>query len=99
MYDADGKLLAYYRATIGGKHEPLPIGDWKILGVASNPVLHYNAALFWNAQHPKEKRKLHRVRETPWALCGLIFPKSTTAFTVLRIPQRSATLCRTASSG
>jgi hypothetical protein len=32
VYDANGKLLAYDRATIGRTHDPLPIGDWKILG-------------------------------------------------------------------
>jgi lipoprotein-anchoring transpeptidase ErfK/SrfK len=54
-YNAESKLVAYYRATIGSKHDPLPIGDWTILGVARNPVFHYSAGLFWNARNPKEK--------------------------------------------
>jgi lipoprotein-anchoring transpeptidase ErfK/SrfK len=57
-YDANGKMLAYYRATIGSKHDPLPIGDWKILGVARHPVFHYNAGLFWNAHDPNEKAEI-----------------------------------------
>jgi lipoprotein-anchoring transpeptidase ErfK/SrfK len=57
-YDANGKLLAYYRATIGSEHDPLPIGDWKILGVARKPVFHYDAELFWNAHNPSEKAEI-----------------------------------------
>src|SRR5712692_10527940 len=57
-YDANGKLLAYYRATIGSTHDPLPIGDWKILGVARKPVFHYDAELFWNAHNPSEKAEI-----------------------------------------
>jgi lipoprotein-anchoring transpeptidase ErfK/SrfK len=49
-YDAQGKFLAYYVATIGSEHDPLPMGDWKILGVARNPKFHYNPKLFWNSK-------------------------------------------------
>lgn len=54
-YGADGKLLSYYSATIGSQHDPLPVGDWKILGVGHNPKFHYNAKLFWDARNPHEK--------------------------------------------
>ena len=57
-FDENGNLLAYYRATIGSVHDPLPIGDWKILGVARHPVYHYNGGLFWNAHDPKEKAEI-----------------------------------------
>ncbi len=53
--DADGKLLAFYVATIGSEHDPLPIGTWKILGVRRNPDFHYTASLFWDAHDPNEK--------------------------------------------
>jgi lipoprotein-anchoring transpeptidase ErfK/SrfK len=53
--DADGKTLAYYVATIGSEHDPLPIGDWKINGVAHNPTFHYDPALFWNANAKDQK--------------------------------------------
>jgi lipoprotein-anchoring transpeptidase ErfK/SrfK len=55
-YGADGKLLAFYVATIGSEHDPLPIGEWKIRGVGKNPVFHYNPELFWDAKpdHTKE---------------------------------------------
>jgi len=54
-YDAQGKILAYYVATVGSQHDPLPIGDWRINGVARNPVFHYNPQLFWDANPTDEK--------------------------------------------
>jgi len=54
-YDADGKLLAYYAATIGSDHDPLPLGAWKIRGISHNPQFHYSASLFWDAKNPDEK--------------------------------------------
>jgi lipoprotein-anchoring transpeptidase ErfK/SrfK len=54
-YDANNHLLAFYVATIGSEHDPLPIGDWKIRGVAHNPVFHYNPDLFWDAKATDEK--------------------------------------------
>jgi lipoprotein-anchoring transpeptidase ErfK/SrfK len=50
LQDAGGRLLAQYPASTGSEHDPLPIGDWKITGVARNPVYHYNPKLFWDAQ-------------------------------------------------
>jgi lipoprotein-anchoring transpeptidase ErfK/SrfK len=49
-YDAAGRLIAFYVATSGSEHDPLPIGDWKILGVKRDPTFHYNAELFWDAR-------------------------------------------------
>jgi lipoprotein-anchoring transpeptidase ErfK/SrfK len=53
--DAEGKVVAYYVATIGSEHDPLPIGEWKINGVAHNPVFHYDPRLFWNANPTDQK--------------------------------------------
>jgi len=49
LVDAAGKVIAQYPASTGSEHDPLPIGDWKIRGVAKDPVFHYNPALFWDA--------------------------------------------------
>jgi len=49
-FDADGKTIARYPATVGSEHDPLPIGEWKISGVARNPPFHYNPRLFWDAK-------------------------------------------------
>lgn len=50
VYDDKGKLLAFYMATTGSEHDPLPLGDWKITWVGWNPKFHYNPKLFWDAK-------------------------------------------------
>ena len=57
-FDASGKLVAQFTATMGSTHDPLPLGDWKILAVAKNPPFHYNPELFWDAKATDEKAKL-----------------------------------------
>ena len=57
-YDAAGKLVAAFTATMGSTHDPLPLGDWKILAVSKNPPFHYNPDLFWDAKATDEKAKL-----------------------------------------
>ena len=51
--------IAFYTATIGSEHDPLPLGEWKITGVGRNPGFHYNPELFWDARPgPREKAKI-----------------------------------------
>ena len=57
-FAADGTVLAQYPATMGSEHDPLPIGDWKILGVQRNPVFHYNPNLFWDAKPEDSKAEI-----------------------------------------
>lgn len=54
----DGKVVAQYPASTGSKHDPLPIGDWKIKGVARHPKFHYNPKLFWDAESTDSKATL-----------------------------------------
>jgi lipoprotein-anchoring transpeptidase ErfK/SrfK len=49
LLDAEGKTLAQFPASMGSERDPLPIGDWKIVGVSKNPVYSYNPKLFWDA--------------------------------------------------
>jgi len=53
--DADGNLIWFAVATIGSSHDPLPVGQWKILGQRKYPEFHYNARLFWDAENKDEK--------------------------------------------
>lgn len=55
---ADGKVVAYYPATMGSAHDPLPLGNWKVLGVAKNPPFFYNPELFWDADETHAKAKI-----------------------------------------
>lgn len=52
-YGYKDKELAQYPATIGGPHDPLPIGHWTITSVVHNPWFNYDPIHFWNA-NPKE---------------------------------------------
>ncbi len=58
VYDADEKLVAQFPATMGSKHDPLPIGTWKIQGASYNPPFHYNPKLFWDADDKSGKQLL-----------------------------------------
>lgn len=58
LVDAAGKTIAQFPASTGSEHDPLPIGDWKIQGIAKNPVFHYNPKLFWDADPAHAKAKI-----------------------------------------
>lgn len=55
ILDGSGKPIASYPATIGSEHDPLPIGNWKVVKVDWNPTFYYNPNLFWNA-NPKDAK-------------------------------------------
>jgi lipoprotein-anchoring transpeptidase ErfK/SrfK len=57
-YGDDGALLAMFTATMGSEHDPLPLGNWKVLGISHNPRFHYNPALFWDAKKGDDKATL-----------------------------------------
>jgi lipoprotein-anchoring transpeptidase ErfK/SrfK len=74
-YDAEGKLLAFYSATIGSDHDPLPVGDWKVRGILRNPVFHYDSTLFWDAKGPKEKADIQPGPNNPVGLVWIDLSK------------------------
>ncbi|HVF34644.1 MAG TPA: L,D-transpeptidase [Candidatus Saccharimonadia bacterium] len=49
LQDDAGTTYAMFPATTGSEHDPLPLGEWKIQGVANAPVFNYNPELFWDA--------------------------------------------------
>ena len=56
--DANGKTLFFAPVTTGSKHDPLPIGKWKVTGVQQMPPFHYNPDLFWDASPAHSKAKI-----------------------------------------
>ena len=58
LLDSNGKVLARYPASTGSSYDPLPIGSWKIQGVARNPIFNYNPKLFWDAKAGSTKAKI-----------------------------------------
>lgn len=58
LLDASGQVLAQMPTTTGSTHDPLPLGRWKVNGVARNPPFHYNPQLFWDARPGDSKAVL-----------------------------------------
>ncbi|CAN7239657.1 L,D-transpeptidase family protein [Pseudoxanthomonas sp. LjRoot168] len=58
LADAAGKVVAQFPVSSGSDKDPLPLGEWKILGTAVNPTFHYNPALFWDADPSHAKATL-----------------------------------------
>ena len=58
LVDAEGTVFAQFPASTGSERDPLPIGDWTIDGVATDPTFHYNPALFWDADPAHAKAVL-----------------------------------------
>ena len=58
LLDAQDEVIAWFPATSGSEHDPLPIGDWKINGVARDPVFNYDPSLFHSADPAHEKATL-----------------------------------------
>jgi lipoprotein-anchoring transpeptidase ErfK/SrfK len=56
--DNGSKVIFFAPVTSGSEHDPLPIGDWKVKGVARNPHFNYNPDLFWDAEPGDSKAKV-----------------------------------------
>lgn len=57
-YDGDDRLVAMFRVTTGSEHDPLPIGDWQVKGVAYNPPFAFDPELFWDVPDSEQKQRL-----------------------------------------
>ncbi|WP_082925405.1 L,D-transpeptidase family protein [Erythrobacter neustonensis] len=57
-YDEGDKLVAMFTVTTGSKHDPLPIGDWKIKGKAYNPTYAFNPELLRDVDASEGKHQL-----------------------------------------
>ena len=55
IIDGSGNTIAQFPASIGSRHDPLPLGSWKIRGIVHNPVYRYNPKLFWDADPSNHK--------------------------------------------
>ena len=70
VHDKAGKLVAQFPATMGSRHDPLPIGEWTIKGSAYNPPFHYNPELFWDVSDSNSK---HLLPEGPNGPVGVVW--------------------------
>lgn len=58
LVDESGKTVAQWPASMGSSHDPLPLGEWTIKGVANEPTFHYNPKLFWDADPGHAKAEI-----------------------------------------
>jgi lipoprotein-anchoring transpeptidase ErfK/SrfK/murein DD-endopeptidase MepM/ murein hydrolase activator NlpD len=56
--DPNGHSVFYAPVTAGSEHDPLPLGNWKVVGVGRHPKFHYNPDLFWDAKATDTKATL-----------------------------------------
>ena len=57
-FDRDGKLLAQFPISVGGKRDELPVGTLKIVSEVKDPVFTYDPALMWDAKKHHTKVKI-----------------------------------------
>lgn len=58
LEDEEGTVYAQFPASTGSEHDPLPVGEWAIQAVATDPTYHYNPELFWDADPSHAKASL-----------------------------------------
>ena len=58
VFRDDGSLAMFAPVTSGSEHDPLPIGQWKVLSVNWMPVFNYNPDLFWDADPSHTKARI-----------------------------------------
>jgi lipoprotein-anchoring transpeptidase ErfK/SrfK len=92
----DGAVMARYPATTGSEHDPLPLGEWKINGVARNPTFNYNPDLFWDSEPGDEKAKLPPGPNNPVGVVWIDLNKK--HYGIHGTPEPS-TIARTSSHG
>lgn len=55
VLDAQGRTLAAFPISIGGRNDPLPLGRMHIKNEVSDPVFSYDPQLIWDAKPQHEK--------------------------------------------
>jgi lipoprotein-anchoring transpeptidase ErfK/SrfK len=73
--DTGGHVVFYAPVTTGSRHDPLPIGKWKVNGVQYNPVFRYNPRLFWDADSKDAKATIPAGPNNPAGLVWIDISK------------------------
>ena len=58
IVDNGDDLIFFAPVTSGSEHDPLPLGEWKVKGIARHPTFNYNPNLFWDAEPGDSKAKI-----------------------------------------
>ena len=73
--DRNGRVVFSAPVSTGSKHDPLPLGRWKVNGVQFNPIYHYNPRLFWNADPGGSNAKISAGPNNPVGLVWIALSK------------------------
>ena len=57
-YDKDDQLVALFTVTPGSQKDPLPLGNWEVIGIAYNPPFAFDPKLFWDVPSSQGKQQL-----------------------------------------
>lgn len=57
-FAGDGKLVAFYPASIGSEEKPAPSGTFKVNGVKKNPIYHYDPKFAFKGVKAKHKLEI-----------------------------------------
>ena len=96
LVDAQGVRYAMFPATTGSEHDPLPIGEWTIKGVAKTPEFHYNPELFWDADPSHAKATIKPGPNNPVGVAWIDLSKEHYGIHGTPVPK---TIAKTASHG
>ena len=58
LEDDAGKVIAHFPVTTGSAQFPLPIGDWTVTGVATDPVWYFDPALIAGTTEEDKKAEI-----------------------------------------
>ena len=67
-FNADGKLVAFYPASIGSADKPAPSGEFKVKAVERNPVYHYDPRFAFKGVKAKHKFTIQAGPKNPVGL-------------------------------
>ena len=67
-YDKEGRLLAFYPATIGSEEKPAPSGAFKVRGVSWNPDYIYDPKFAWKGVSVRHKLTIRSGPNNPVGL-------------------------------
>lgn len=74
-YGGDDKLIAQFPVTTGSEHDPLPLGNWTIKGVARNPEYSFDPKLLRGVDKNAEKQLLKPGPNSPVGLVWIDLSK------------------------
>ncbi|MGV3517501.1 L,D-transpeptidase family protein [Luteitalea sp.] len=71
----DDAILFAAPVTSGSKHDPLPLGTWKVTAVYLRPVFNYNPDLFWDADEAHARARIPAGPNNPVGLVWIDLDK------------------------